>query len=114
MRMTRMNDIFAFVLEVLSIVLLGRWAYSVTDVPWQKWALMVVAVLIFVLVWGLFCSPRAKYPVAEPWIYLLKFGMLFFPFLQFLEHRLWITVIAGFVIAVHLVLQHLLGRADWS
>lgn len=111
--LTRINDILAFVIEIASLVLVTNWAFSIPVHRWQKFLLAGVALLVFVVVWALFFAPTARYPLKGPMRWILEFIVLFFPFLRFHRGRMWFSVLAGVFIAVNLIIQSNMGRADW-
>lgn len=111
--MLKLNDITAFIIEIVSIIILARWAYLVPNNTFQKILLSGVAVIAFALIWSLFFAPTAKFALHGQLRWILEFAILFLPFLQFLKEKTWLTIIAGLVIAINLFIQASYGRGQW-
>ena len=111
--MLYLNDVVAFLLEAGALILLARWAWITPKELWLKIALTVIAVTVFVVIWGLFFAPMAKYPLSGFWRYLLEYMILLFPYLQFIQKDNRVAVGAAILILVNLLVQAFLGRAEW-
>ncbi len=55
-------DILAFLCEMFAFVTLAIWGFAVWPLPWNI-VVGIGAPLIAILVWALFVSPRAVFPV---------------------------------------------------
>lgn len=115
--MLKINDALAFFIEVSSLFLFVRWAYSIPEKNLLKILLAMVALTGFVIVWGLFFSMKARYPLEGPVRWILEFIVLYFPYLKFLKDKtaisLVVLVIAFVVIVINLFIQATMGRAEW-
>ena len=60
------NEAVAFILEILALVALGWWGFSVHPL------LGIAAPLLAIIVWGLFAAPRARYQVSIIAVLLVK------------------------------------------
>lgn len=108
------NDVLAFLIEIASVYTWVKWAYLITDKIPYKIIYAFIAFILFPVVWGLFFSPKAKYEINKSLKYILEFIILFLPFLQFTQDKVWITVIAGVIIIVNLFIQYKMGRSNFS
>jgi hypothetical protein len=95
----RVNDVLAFVLELIMLGILARWGYTRPDNLPASIALAIGTPLLAALVWGTFAAPKA-------WITLAPAGVLTVQVLVFggaaaalagLGHRGWA---AGFLAVV--------------
>ncbi|MHB1171224.1 MAG: YrdB family protein [Lacisediminihabitans sp.] len=57
------NDILRFLLELFAIFSLCYWGYLAWPFPWPGVLLMVGTPLFAIIVWGLFRSPKARFPL---------------------------------------------------
>lgn len=60
------NEAVAFVIEILALVVLGWWGFSVNPL------LGIAAPLLAIIVWGLFAAPRARFQVPIVGVLLVK------------------------------------------
>jgi hypothetical protein len=60
------NEGLAFVIEVLALVALGWWGFSVNPL------LGIAAPLAAIILWGLFAAPKARYQVGLVVVLLVK------------------------------------------
>lgn len=63
------NDVVAFVVELVSLVLIGLWAYRAVEPQWAQLVLGVGLPVGAAVLWGLFAAPRAR--IRVPWLTLL-------------------------------------------
>ena len=63
--MTRLtaNDILRFALELFALFSLGYWGYLAWPFPWPGVLFMIGTPLFAAIVWGLFRSPKAAFPL---------------------------------------------------
>lgn len=57
------NDVLRFLLELFALFSLGYWGYLAWPFPWPGALFMVGAPLFAAVVWGLFRSPKARFPL---------------------------------------------------
>ncbi len=57
------NDILRFLLELFALFSLGYWGYLAWPFPWPGIIYMLGAPLFAAVIWGLFRSPRALFPL---------------------------------------------------
>ena len=101
------NDILSFIIELISVYLYTYWAYNIPNTWFKKLLFGVLAFTIFALVWGMFFSPKARYPIPGLLGWILKFSALFMAFIPLaIERRIFVTSIAVVIIA-NLYLQTL-------
>lgn len=108
--MLRANDLLAFVLELLSLFLWGRWAYELSQ---KNWVVAILAVVLVTLLWALFFSPKANYPLEGTLRWVLEGPILALPLLQFYSKNKLLMVVLLLLITLNLAIQALFGRAQW-
>lgn len=111
--MLKLNDIIAFVLEIISVGLLAKWAYSIPSILWKKIIAVVFSLLIFVFIWSSYFAPSSPKALSGTIRWILEFLVLFFPYLQFRNSNSKYLIIAGIIIAINLFVQASFGRANW-
>ncbi|MFW3579442.1 YrdB family protein [Vagococcus fluvialis] len=111
--MLKLNDAIAFVLEIVSIILLTRWAYSIPNVMWQKIFVSVLSLIIFVFVWSNYFAPTSPKAIRGTIRWGLEFLIFFFPYLQFKNSNFKYIIIGGIMIVINLFFQANFGRAEW-
>ena len=104
------NDLLAFVLELLSLFLWGRWAYELSQ---KNWVVAILAVVLVTLLWALFFSPKANYPLKGTLRWALEGLILALPLLQFYSKNKLLMVVLLLLITLNLAIQALFGRAQW-
>lgn len=106
------NDILAFILELIAIALYGMTAYQLPENRFIKILFVIISILLFAVIWGRFFAPNASNSL-QGWIrWILEFIRLFLPWpLYFRENNTYV-IIAGIVIIINLAIQSLLGRSD--
>lgn len=57
------NDILRFLLELFALFSLGFWGYYAWPFPWPAILFMIGAPLFAAVVWALFRSPKAVFPL---------------------------------------------------
>ena len=57
------NDIIRFVLELFALFSLGFWGYLAWPFPWPGILFTIGTPLFAAVVWGLFRSPKAVFPL---------------------------------------------------
>ena len=57
------NEVVRLILELFAFFSLGYWGYMAWPFPWPAVAFMIGAPLFAIVVWALFRSPRAVFPV---------------------------------------------------
>lgn len=57
------SDVLRFLLELFALFSLGYWGYLAWPFPWPGVLFMIGAPLFAAVVWGLFRSPKAKFPL---------------------------------------------------
>jgi hypothetical protein len=57
------NDVLRFFLELFALFSLGYWGYLAWPFPWPGVLFMIGTPLFAAVVWGLFRSPRARFPL---------------------------------------------------
>ncbi len=64
------NDVLRFVLELFALFSLGFWGYLAWPFPWPGVLFMIGAPLFAAVLWALFRSPKAVFPldVVGRWI----------------------------------------------
>ena len=107
------NDIAAFIIEIFSVLLVVRWAYIIPEQMWLKISLSVAAAAGFALLWRIFFSPKAAYPLSGNLRWSLEFLILLFPYLQFLNKKTSYIIFAGIGIFINLFIQAKFGRSDF-
>ena len=108
--MTKINDILAFIIEIVAIFLYAKWAYDIPKTPWQKYVLALIAIIIFALIWGNFFAPRATTPLQGKIRWILEFIIIFTPILQFMGNAPIIPLISAIIIIINLYIQATYGR----
>lgn len=53
------NDIIRFLLEIVAVVSLAVWGFTMWPLPWPGILFGIAAPLVAVLLWALFLSPKA-------------------------------------------------------
>ncbi|GAA1480097.1 hypothetical protein GCM10009624_05370 [Gordonia sinesedis] len=64
MQDVNVNDVVAFIVEVVALVLLGMWAWRAA--PEAVWARLLVTIAVVggaMVLWGLFAAPQATFDV---------------------------------------------------
>jgi hypothetical protein len=108
------NDIIAFVLEMVALYLWGRWAYSMVDNRLLSWFAVIIVVIIFIFIWGLYFSPKAPQKLPLVTYYILKYIVLTLPSVQLKKSNSLIMVLIIVLVAVNLLVQWQLGRGNWN
>ena len=57
------NDVVRFLLELFALFSLGYWGYLAWPFPWPGVLFMIGTPLFAAIVWGLFRSPKARFPL---------------------------------------------------
>lgn len=57
------NDIIRFLLEIVAVVSLAIWGFTMWPMPWPGVAFGIGAPLLAILIWALFLSPKAVFQV---------------------------------------------------
>jgi hypothetical protein len=57
------NEVLRFFLELFALFSLGYWGYLAWPFPWPGVLFMIATPLFAAVVWGLFRSPRARFPL---------------------------------------------------
>ena len=57
------NDVLRFLLELFALFSLGYWGYLAWPFPWPGVLFMIGTPLFAAIVWGLFRSPKARFPL---------------------------------------------------
>jgi hypothetical protein len=57
------NDVLRFLLELFALFSLGYWGYLAWPFPWPGLLFTIGAPLFAAIVWGLFRSPKAVFPL---------------------------------------------------
>ena len=57
------NEVLRFFLELFAFFSLGYWGYMAWPFPWPSIAFMIGTPLFAIVVWVLFRSPKAVFPV---------------------------------------------------
>lgn len=107
------NDLLAFVLEILSLVLLAKWAHSIPENNIIKIVFAIVVVLIFGFIWEMLFSPKANFPLTGITRWVLEYIILLFPYFQFIRRNPFFILLGGVIIFVNLFIQSSFGRAEW-
>ncbi len=104
------NDVLAFVLEVLALVVLGWWGLEQGDGIFGV-AYAVVAVGLFILVWARWFAPSSDHRLNTKAITWGKLGMFALPVLALdvLDRPVLATIYAA-VAVVHVALARLWDR----
>ncbi|RZU64264.1 uncharacterized protein DUF2568 [Microterricola gilva] len=55
------NDIIRFLLEIVAVVSLAIWGFTMWPMPWPGIAFAIGAPLLAILLWALFLSPKAVF-----------------------------------------------------
>ena len=55
------NDIIRFLLEIVAVVSLAIWGFTMWPMPWPGIAFGIGAPLLAILLWALFLSPKAVF-----------------------------------------------------
>lgn len=66
------NEAFAFLLELAAVGALGWWGFHTGHGLAAQLALGLGAPIAAMVLWGLFASPKATFPVAIPLVLLVK------------------------------------------
>ncbi|RXT01912.1 YrdB family protein [Ammoniphilus sp. CFH 90114] len=95
-----------FTLELVALWIFGYWAYQMGSTGVTKLLLGASAPLGIAILWGIFGSPKAIYPLTGGLHYLLEFIVFGLPglLLWFLEKPNW-AIVYGVVVAVNKVLM---------
>ena len=101
------NDILSFLIELVVIYLYAWEAYNVPDTLPKKILFAVIAIIIFAFIWGLFFSPKARYPISGLLGWTLKFFILFLAFIPLAISRLFFVIMMAIVIIFNLYIQSL-------
>jgi hypothetical protein len=57
------NEVLRFLLELFALFSLGYWGFLAWPFPWPGVVFMIGTPLFAAVVWGLFRSPRARFPL---------------------------------------------------
>ncbi|MFI1996204.1 YrdB family protein [Actinoplanes sp. NPDC020271] len=74
--MRHVNDLLAFLLELVALAALGYWGFKAGPGVAAKVALAVGAPLLAAIVWGLFASPKATVSLPLVGVLVVK-GLVF-------------------------------------
>ena len=97
-------DLLAFIVEMAALVLVGRYFWALGQTPLSKIVLLVLSLVVFGAVWGLFLSPKATYRLTMPLLLVAKLIMLGIPLLLGLRsNHPVISIIYGVLLAIHLI-----------
>ena len=69
------NHTLAFALEVLLLVLLGRWASSLAEGPWLNWAAVLLVLAVAIGLWWAFAAPNSPNRLQMPALLMFKIAM---------------------------------------
>lgn len=108
------NDILIFALELAALFLWGRLAYGIFDNKIFKISAAILAVLVFMYIWGNFFSPKANYKLPELLYYISKFLILALPSLQLLKENKMLTFGIFILVGISTIIQWTLGRGEWD
>lgn len=110
--MLMVNDVLAFVLEMLALYMWGKFAFSLSENTLISWGLAILTVVIVALIWGIFFSPKASYSISGPLRWLLEYIILFTPFVFNYSKNWLLLIIVAVVIAANLFIQAYYGRTN--
>ncbi|MBG9979446.1 YrdB family protein [Facklamia lactis] len=101
------NDILSFLLELVALFLYSLWVYRVPHSLFKKFLWVFLIITMFAVVWGLFFSPKAKYPISGSLGWLLKFCVLFIPFIPFANELPVLVITMAVITFLNLWVQSL-------
>ncbi|MFD4371923.1 YrdB family protein [Streptomyces sp. NPDC058486] len=107
-----LNDLLAFLLEMLALGVLAWWGWSGFDPVWLRLVTAVAVPGAAATLWGLFAAPKAKFKVPLAGVLTVKvlvFGAAALA-LAGLGHDTW-AVVFGVVAAVNTVLVTMSRRS---
>lgn len=106
------NDILAFIIELVAIILYAMTAYQLSENRVIKILLVISTIIVFAFLWGRFFAPSATNPL-QGWIrWVLEFVILFTPWPLYFQEKYGIITLAGVIIIVNLMVQALIGRSN--
>lgn len=98
------NDILAFMLEMAALVLWALWVVSLASAPFWRWALGILVVAGFIVIWALFFARTAVARLEMPWLLIGKLLVLMPPGLLYFGVRKPQGLIWALLVLVHLVI----------
>lgn len=99
------NHTLALVLEIILLVLLGLWAFTLLEGSWLGWLAVLMVLAVAIALWGRFAAPKSSYRLAMPTLLMFKIGMFASGTLSawVIGYPLWALLFGG-ASAVHLAL----------
>ncbi|MFF2774069.1 YrdB family protein [Streptomyces sp. NPDC058052] len=108
-----LNDLLAFLWEMLALGVLAWWGWSVVDPVWLRVVTAVAAPGAAATLWGLFAAPKARFQVPVAAVLVVKtlvFGAAALA-LAGLGHDTW-AVVFGVVAAANTVFVTVFRRSS--
>ncbi|MBG9987759.1 YrdB family protein [Aerococcaceae bacterium DSM 111176] len=106
------NDILAFILELIAIALYGMMAYQLSENRFIKILFVIISILLFAVIWGRYFAPNASNSL-HGWVrWVFEFIILFLPWPLYFREEYTYIMMAGIVIIINLAIQALLGRSN--
>ena len=105
------NLALAYFLELCALAALGYWGFVTGEGTPARVGLGVGVPLLAAVLWGVFESPRASLPLAEPW--RLLFAFVFFGCTAaalYAAGHVRIALMFALVVILNLVLAHVWGQ----
>jgi hypothetical protein len=102
-RLFARNEQLAFLLEVVALLILAKWGWHHGERSNSRLLQAILAPLVAMVIWGLFASPRARYPqplAGRLAVKALVFGAATMALLQL--HRPWSALLFALVVTAHL------------
>ncbi len=106
------NDIIAFIIEIASLVLYGKFFYGQSDKLVIKIILALLYIVVFGIIWGKFFAPNAKNPLQGGIRWTLEFVILILPWILNYYKKPKYILFAAIIIATNLIIQGYFGRSN--
>lgn len=109
--MRNLNLAFRFVLEVLVLLALFLFGLGASDNLLIALPIAIGLVIIVMVIWGLFISPKASHRLPDPTRLGVELGIFFIGALAFGFAVGWIlAILFGLAVLISLVLMFMLGQ----
>jgi len=75
--MRALNDILAFIVEIVMLVALCISGYELTTTPFLKYTLAIVLPTVVIILWSIWAAPKAKRRLRFPMLSVFKIVLFF-------------------------------------
>ena len=106
------NDILAFILELVALYFWGKLVYNMFDHKIVRMVLAILVVIVVAAIWGVFFSPKASRAIPGMLGHIIKYLILTFPSLQFVNSNKFITIFMFVVVFINYLMMIKLGLSE--